>query len=131
MKFSRNDLKAAVADLSMLRYFPADEGTRAAVAALLAAICPDKEALLWLVDEFTNRIGEWRGPKELRAVLSTRWMPADGIEATSEIAGYTPADGEARSLERHAQLKAQDRVGGWIEDPESLRLIGGMGKRLN
>lgn len=130
MKFHEGDLNAAIANLSMLRFFPPDEATRAAIQALLVRICPHRESLLWLVDEFVNRIGEWRGPLELRAILATRWLPADGISANSQIAGYTPADGEAKSLERHLQIKAQERGGGWIEDSDSQRLIGGMGKRL-
>jgi hypothetical protein len=133
MKFNEGDLTAVIANLSMLRFFPPEEATRAAIQALLVRMCPGKEALLWLVDEFVNRIGEWRGPMELRAVLSTRWMPADGIEATSEIAGYTPVDGEAKSLECHTRIKAQERVGGWVDSDKpaeiaesSRRLIEGI-----
>ena len=130
MTFDKNDLNVAIANLSMLRFFPPDEATRAAIQALLVRICPDRVALLWLVDEFVNRIGEWRGSLELRAVLATRWLPADGIDADSQIPGYTPADGEAKTQERHLQIKAQEKVGGWIEDPESRDLIGGIGKKL-
>lgn len=130
MKFRKNDLDLAIAKLSMCSRFPADEGARAAVQALLARICPSREALDWLVDEFVDRIGEWRGPVELRGVLCRRYRPCDGIEATSSIAGYRPEDGERITLQRHQQLKAGGLAHDMPKDPEAHRLLAGMVKGL-
>lgn len=131
MRFSKHDLTIAVGRLSMCRFFPTDEATRAAIGVLLAKICPSKEALNWLVDQFVNQIGEWRGPVELRGVLCWRYKPADGIEASASISGYRPEDGEAQVFDQHQQLKA----GGWAEEAgqrqlaaSSLKLIEGMKK---
>lgn len=132
-KFDKHYIELALDRLSMCRYFPSDSGARAAIGLLLARICPNREALDWLVGEFVDRVGEWRGPVELRAVLCWHYRPADGIEATSQIPGYRPEDGEALNLERHAQLTG----GGWTEEaeprrrelpmaPESRRLIASM-----
>ena len=117
MKIRPADAKVAIDKLSMCRFFPPDEGTRAAIETFLVRICPSKEALDWLCDQFSNVIGEWKGPVELRAVLCTRFPPADGIEATSSIPGFRPCDGEARALEQHAQLTA----GGWTDETEQAR----------
>ena len=102
--FSELDLQRAVDDLSMLRFFPGDPTTQAAIGKLLVRICPHREALRWLVETFVNRIGEWKGPAELRAVLCTRYQPHDGVEAWSQIAGFTAADGEERSYAEHRLL---------------------------
>lgn len=117
-RLSKADLDAAISQLSMCARFPSDEGARAAIQLLLAHICPSCEALDWLVGEFVNRIGEWKGPVELRGVLCTRYPPVDGIEATCSIAGYRPEDAEARNYDRHQQLKA----GGWMDGQELKKL---------
>ena len=105
-KFTPQDLQQAVEDLSMLEYFPREPGAQAAIMRLLVQMVPHRKALRWLVDTFTNRIGKWHGPTELRAILCTRFAPRDGIESWSQIAGFSAEDGLARSLEAHKQLKA-------------------------
>lgn len=112
-KFTQHDLQKAIGDLGMCEFFPTDPGVQAAVMNLLAKMCPSREALAWLMDTMVNRVGKWHGPKELRGVLCTRYPPADSIEATSSIAGFTPEDGYAQSLAEHEQLKA----GGWWTPP--------------
>lgn len=125
-KFTPQDLQQAVEDLSMLEYFPREPGAQAAIMRLLAKIVPHREALKWLVDMFTNRVGKWHGPTELRAVLCTRYAPQDGIEAWSQIGGFTAADGEQRSLEAHEQLKIGGTVGVPV-DPAVKRIAAGKG----
>lgn len=127
------DLSQAVEDLAMCEFFPSDPAVRAAIMRLLAKMCPSREALIWLVSTYTNRIGKWHGPAELRGVLCTRFRPSDGVEAYSALPGYTPDDSEAAYLEQHKQLKE----GGWVEIPDGpgqisedfrnklLRLAGG------
>jgi len=123
MKFTDTDLNLAVVKLSMLKFFPTDPLTQSAVMDLMCDMCESKEALNWLVAEMVNRIGEWRGPKEFRGLLCTKFMPADGIEAFCSIPGYRPCDFEARAIEQHEQLKA----GGWvpkeIEDKKLVKLL--------
>ena len=98
-KFTLQDVQSAIAELSMLRYFPADEATRAAVGSLMVRMVPHREALLWLVRAMVDRVGEWKGPTELRGVLCWRYRPADGISAESACAGFTATDGERLSIE--------------------------------
>jgi hypothetical protein len=105
MQPSKTDLDVAMAQLSMLEFFPTDGITRGAIQILLAKICPSREALDWLVDQMVNRVGKWHGPTELRAVLCTRYRPADGIELDSALPGFAPQDAEMRYLEEHEQRK--------------------------
>lgn len=93
-QFGKHDLEVALRKFGMLRFFPPDPATRTEIGILLAKIVPSREALDWLVDAMVNRVGEWKGPAELRAVLCWRYRPLDGIEADSQIAGFKPSDGE-------------------------------------
>lgn len=124
-KFTQRDLQLAIGRLGMCRFFPADAPSRAAIEALLARMCPHKEALEWLVDEFINRINDWQGPGELRGVLCTRYKPDDGIEANCSIPGYRPQDGEAICFDRHQQLKVEG-LADVPNDPEEHRRLAGM-----
>ncbi len=108
--FGRADLLAANARLKMLAFYPSDPEAQAAVMELLAKICPDREALEWLVDTMINKVGTWKGPTELRGVLCWRYPPADGVEADSSIRGFTPADGESLSIERHNELRQLEKA---------------------
>jgi hypothetical protein len=99
-KFTKADLQAASNKFKMLSYYPTDPGAQAAVMELLAAMCPHREALDWLVDAMVNRVGKWPGPAELRGVLCWHCRPADGIEAPCSLAGFTAADGERLHMQR-------------------------------
>lgn len=93
--YNGHDIEIAVRKFGMLRFFPPDPSVRAEIAAFLTDIVPSKEALEWLVDAMVNRVGEWRGPAELRVVLCWRYLPLDGKPATdSQISGFRPSDGE-------------------------------------
>ena len=98
-KFTLQDVQAAIAELSMLRYFPAEEAARAAIGSLMVRMVPHREALRWLVRAMVDRVGEWKGPTELRGVLCWRYRPADGISTDSTCAGFTAGDGERLSIE--------------------------------
>jgi hypothetical protein len=103
-KFTPQDLRRAIDRLKLCAYFPSDPGAQAAAMEMLASMCPHREALEWLVDVFVNRVGSWKGAKELRGVLCSRYKPADGIEAYSTISGFTPEDSETAYLERHSEF---------------------------
>lgn len=77
--------KRAVGSLSLLRFFPADPEARAALAEMLAVMCPDDAACEWLVARTLQLHNEWPGPLELRAVLCSRYRPSDGVEAYSAV----------------------------------------------
>jgi hypothetical protein len=75
--------------------------------SILARMVPHEEALDWLVGAMIDRVGEWKGTAQLRALLCTRWAPADGIEGpTCEITGFTPSDNESQSLIEHEDQKS-------------------------
>ena len=52
-----------------------------------------------------DRVGEWKGPKELRGIFCTRFKPRDGIEELSQTSGFTPEDSEMASIWESAERK--------------------------
>jgi hypothetical protein len=100
LKITSEDLKKALARLSMLRYFPTDTMTFVAIGELLEQICGSRERLEWLVAQLVNRVGEWPGSAEVRGIFCTRFKPADGVEADCTLAGFTAADGELKSARK-------------------------------
>jgi hypothetical protein len=105
MKPTAEQLHLAIVRLSMCRYFPADEATRAAIMVELSDLCGTAEQLAWLVDTMVKRVGTWEGPAEMRGVFCTRFPPADGVQVNSTLPGFSPADLEKRSYELHEAIK--------------------------
>ena len=66
---------------------------------------PTVQALDWLIDTMIDRVGEWKGTKQLRGLLCQKFRPLDDVEADCEIAGFTPDDNESRAIEEHEQRK--------------------------
>ncbi len=109
MKFTEADLRQAMQDLSTCSFYPTDEGARASIQFQLAKMCPSREALMWLADTFMNRIGRFSGGvPELRAVLATKYKPADRQDTSSlvsTIPGFRPFDAQELQLDAHEQLR--------------------------
>jgi len=104
MKPTRQDFENAVAAMTILRFFPSEPIARAMIMDLLSRMVSTKQQLEWLVRVMVDKVGEWRGPAELRALLCTRFRPADGIEGPAcTISGYTPADNEAAYITEAAE----------------------------
>lgn len=139
-RFGSEDVMDAVASLSLCRYFPADPASRAALATLLARMVPHREALTWLTDTQVNVIGEWRGAKELRGLLCSRYTPNDGIVVrcadTPELE-ETGMSAETRYTLREAadwdrKIAEWKRAAGELppaDESESLALIRQVTKR--
>ncbi len=79
---SAKAVKEAIDTMAMLRFFPAD-GTP--VADLLSQMCSNDDQVRWLARRAVALYNEWPGPRELRAVLCSRFKPADGVEAISGV----------------------------------------------
>lgn len=103
-KFSAKELDHAINRLRLMKFFPSEPGAGAALAELLAKICPHREALEWLVSTLQNHVAEWPGAHEVRGLLCTRYDAADGVDAWCSLPGFSAADAEARHYEHHAQL---------------------------
>jgi len=69
------------AELTLLRFFPADENGRAALVALVGRMCSTEDQVRWLVQRTLALCNEWPGPVGLRQVLCSKFKPTDGIAA--------------------------------------------------
>jgi hypothetical protein len=80
-KFNSEDLKRAIGALGLLRFSPlADPETRAAAMEEIAAMCPHLGALQWLPGRVNQLFPEWPGMQAIRAVLCSKYKPADGVD---------------------------------------------------
>jgi len=85
-KFDSEDLKRAIGNLRLMKFSPlADPDAASAMMEQLAAMCPGKEALEWLISKAMMLYSEWPSPLELRALLCAKFKPADGVEAYSGV----------------------------------------------
>lgn len=94
------EIEQAISDMSIVKYFPNDADQRAAVGRLMSRFVSfgRVDQLRWLVETMLDRVGEWAGPVELRAVFCTRYQPADGIEADCKYSpGFTNDEMETRA----------------------------------
>lgn len=100
---------AAVDQMALLQFFPADEGTRKALLLLIGQMCWNDEQVKWLAKRVISLYDQWPGPHELRAVLCSRWPAADGIDALSNHPRYCEEGfpSESRSSE-FAQLSGPE-----------------------
>lgn len=71
--------------LSLMRYFPADDGARLELAKLVARMASTEDQVEWLVQRAIAVYSEWPGPHELRACFCSKFRPADGISACSTV----------------------------------------------
>lgn len=95
MTITKEHADFAVRRLSCIPYFPSDEIAREEIARVLFRLVDTTEHLNWLVMAFVDRIKQWHGPGELRAVYCTKFKPKDGVETDSSLAGFTADDGES------------------------------------
>jgi hypothetical protein len=107
---------AAVRQMTALRYFPTEPAAHGSIAEILMRMVGNAEQLSWLTKIMLDRVGEWPGTRELRAVFCTRFKPADGVEEWSMLPGFMATDSEVAVLEAHDNVKAieqgQPRIGG-------------------
>ena len=98
------EIAPLVARLGALPYFPpvTDDNARLAVAEIFASMAKDEAQVRWTVSRCLQLWDKWEGPHELRAVLCSKFKPADGVEAGSSLPQFAdgiPSESEARNRE--------------------------------
>lgn len=68
-----------------MKFFPSDEGAKKEIMALIASMCSSDEQVAWLANRTVALHNEWPGPRELRAVLCSKFRPKDGFEVYSDV----------------------------------------------
>lgn len=99
------NINAALTKLAMLEFWPSEPAVRVEIGIFLARMCISRESLDWLTTQLVNRVGRWPGPREVRGIYCTRFPPADGENAYSEIAEFSPEASEGRVTDESAHYK--------------------------
>jgi hypothetical protein len=133
MKPNKKQIADVVDSFGALSFFPRpdDVAARKAVMRLIEGMVNDVAELNWLQAAMINRVGEWKGPADLRGVLCAYgvmngkhgWQPADGIWATSNAPGYTQDDRNARWSEQEGAALTEGK-------DDALRLASGAEMKL-
>ena len=118
-QFNEQDINSALAKLGTMNYFPADQGSRAEIAALLAQMCVSSKSLDWLMEQMICHVKDWPGCAEMRGIYCSRFPPMDGINTYAAHWKYSPEASEGRSIEDH---KARLYLCGDVaeEDPAAM-----------
>jgi hypothetical protein len=82
---TNEDATIVVEALSAMKFFPSAEGARIAISNQLLSMCSDVTQGVWLANRALTLYGEWPGLPEIRAVLCSKFRPADGIEGSSTV----------------------------------------------
>ena len=98
---------------------------------LLHSMVGTVQQLDWLVAALVNEVGEWPGPKELKAIYCTHFKPVDGVEVDCTTRGFTGADCERQNmLAAPAVLKCLVPADDDLRSPEDRRAIDELAEKL-
>lgn len=75
----------SLARMSLLKFFPADDYARAELVRFVGDMATTNEQVEWLTTRCLQLWNAWEGPKELRAIFCSKFKPADGVEAYSDL----------------------------------------------
>lgn len=106
--------------ISAMKFYPGGPGVRAEVLDLLTLLVRTAEDLEWFRRTLRDRVTEWPGLAELRAIYCTSRKPRDGVEAVSGLPGFTGADLE-NDYQRRITAENEQRLLRWkAEEPKQL-----------
>lgn len=98
----------SIGRLARLKFFPASDIDRTEILKLICEMASTNEQIDWLVNRVRALWTEWEGELELRAVLCSKYRPADGIEAYSRLKQFQsgiPAESESAPQLQRAEIK--------------------------
>ena len=110
------EIAPLVARMAALPFFPskADDDARISIATVLAACAANIEQAEWTVNRCLKIWDKWEGPHELRAVLCSKFRPADGVEAYSRLPQFSegiPSEAETTNLQLTGAPAARQLTG--------------------
>lgn len=91
-----------MARLSVLKFFPSDQTARAEIVLMACQMAHTNEDIAWLAKRCLELWNDWEGPREMRAVFCSKFRPADGIEAYSQLTRFgdgIPSETSPESLQ--------------------------------
>lgn len=96
-----------IGELSLMKYFPSEPAARTALVRIVCEMAPDEAHIRWLVNRALKLYAEWPGIMELRACYCSKFKPADGIEAYSQVYSEgIPTEKEQQGLIAAPEMRA-------------------------
>jgi hypothetical protein len=87
----------------LVPFFPRGEAAQRVIVSEIQGFCGTSQELRWFIHEFVRKVPKYEGVPQLRAVFCSRFKPADGIEPTIDVPGFTAEDAEARHQRQEAE----------------------------
>ncbi len=126
------EITGQVARLGALPYFPSDDDARIAIAEVFAEAAVTIEQVKWTVKHCLKIWDKWEGPHELRAVLCSRFRPADGVEAFSRLPQFAdgiPSEYKTTNLQLTGAAPAR-QLAGDVANPSFPNTAAGLIRSL-
>lgn len=94
------EIEATVRTIETMKFFPLQPSVKFELSDLLASMVATPEDLEWFRCLLRDRVSEWPGLAELRAIYCTSRKPFDGNEGTgySTLPGFQPGDIEGEKV---------------------------------
>jgi hypothetical protein len=83
-QISEESAALGVSMLTVMKFFPTEEGARIVIADELRSMCADDSQVLWLGKRMGQIFTEWPGLPALRAVFWSKYIPLDRRPAENE-----------------------------------------------
>lgn len=117
MKPTADEIERAMTTIAAMKFFPASEtGIRLEVMELLRDMVAASEQMDWFRRTIRDKIAEWPGLAGMRGIFCAYHRPADGIDAESNLPGFTRED---RNLRVESRLY-QNLLAGYREDAKAI-----------
>src|SRR5690242_7847681 len=101
MRPTLEEIERAMTTIAAMKFFPAGEaGIRVEVMELLRDMVGTGEQMDWLRKTIRDRVPEWPGLAGLRGIFCAFHRPADGVDAVSDLPGFTQDDRNSRWMEQ-------------------------------
>jgi hypothetical protein len=129
-KISKESATIGTSILSVIKYFPSEEGARMVIGEEFRHLCHDDSQVVWLASRVAELFAEWPGLPALRAVAWSKFIPLDRKAASPGAAQIFP-DGVPPELpDTRPEYKALPSGSDDAELDAETRRLGSL-KRLN
>lgn len=81
---SKESATLGVSMLSLIKFFPSEEGARMLIGEELRSMCADDSQVLWICKRMVRMYTEWPGLPPMRALFWSKFVPIDRVAARDE-----------------------------------------------
>jgi hypothetical protein len=118
--------------MALIKFCPANDEEREALAEALEKFVETDEQLEWLKNRVQIRYPEWPGIRELRACFCSKFRPKDGLSIISavQLDGIASEAMDASRLTGGAPLLIETGADPPISDPRSREIVAELSQAM-